>query len=136
MELWRSKALELLPEIRKEILECDNPMGLWIEVHFAFDEAYEEPKNDNFIRRVYAFEKWSLDQHDGTTAADHLPSCVTVAFWERIPTNPKARADMPRWFSVDAVIANGHFFKYFLSDEDFEELIAMYEITDLQLEPR
>ncbi len=58
MQDWKRKALDLLPEIEAEILESNNPMQLWIEIVFAFDGAYEEPRNENFIKRVYDYEEW------------------------------------------------------------------------------
>ena len=134
MENWKRKAVELFPEIQGEISEADNPMGLWIEIAFWFDEAYVEPRNEDFIRRVYRFEEWCLEQDEGSTAAEHLPTCVVTAFWEHIPTNPLAREDMPRWFSIEEVNANRHIFEYLLDEGNFDELANMYSRSDLKLE--
>ncbi len=133
MQEWQLKGLEILPEIKEEILESDNPMQLWIEIVLAFDEAYEEPRNENFIKRVYDFENWCLAQDKGETAGEHLPTCVTTAFWEHIPTNRAAREDMPRWFSLEEVLANQHFFSYHLSAGNFENLVELYSKSELKL---
>ena len=43
---------------------------LWDDIRFyIFCRAYEEPRNDDFIRRVYAFAEWSVKQ---TKAAANL----------------------------------------------------------------
>jgi hypothetical protein len=133
MEIWKHKALEILPEMKDEILESDNPMRLWIEIVLSFDEAYEEPRNESFIKRVYDYEEWCLAQDKSETAEEHLPTCVVTAFWEHIPTNQAARKDMPRWFSLEDVLANQHFFSYLLTDENFKELVDLYSKSELQL---
>src|SRR5205085_11992801 len=99
MKKWQKVAMQMLPELQLKIIEAENPMSLWVEIIFYFDEAYEEPKNEDFIRRVYEYADWSLNQDVGETAAEHPPTCVVVCFWEHIPTYKPARDDMPRWFS-------------------------------------
>lgn len=118
--------MNLLPELQSEIEEAERPMALWTEIIFYFDEAYEEPRNDDFIRRVYAYAAWGLEQDVGETADEHLPTCIAICFWEHIPTYKPARNDMPRWFSFEEVIANEHWFRASLSDEEFEELKGVY----------
>ena len=128
MQEWKIKAIEILPEIKTEILDSDEPMQLWLEIVYYFDMAYEEePRNESFIKRVYDYQDWCLEQdEEGKTAAEHLPTCVITCFWEHIPTKPFARQDMPNWFTLEDVLANQHFFRYSLSDENFKELIDLY----------
>ena len=133
MQEWKRKALESLPEIKDDILESDNPMYLWIMIVLAFDEAYEKPRNESFIKRVYDYEEWCSAQHEGETAEEHLPTCVVTVFWEHIPTNQAAREDMPRWFSLEDVLTYQHFFRYFLTDENFKDLVDLYSKSDLKL---
>ena len=131
MQEWKQKALELLPEIKTEILESDNPMRLWIEIVLSFDEAYEEPINESFIKRVYEYEEWCLEQGEGETAGEHLSTCVVTSFWEHIPTNKAVREDMTRWFTLEEVLKNQQFFGYHLSAGNFEDLVNMYSKSTL-----
>jgi hypothetical protein len=126
MKEWQVVAIQMLPELQSEIKEAQTPMALWVQAIFHFDEAYEEPRNDDFIRRIYAYADWCLNQDAGETAAEHLPTCVAICFWEHIPTFAPARDDMPRWISFDDVMANQHFFRYSLSDEEFDGLKGLY----------
>ena len=126
MNIWQTVALSMLPELRSEIEEAQTPMALWVEIVYAFDEAYSEPRNDNFIERVYRFADWSLQQPEGETAAEHLPTCVVVCFWEHIPTYEPARNDMPRWISFEDLIANQQIFRHSLSDQEFEKVKGLY----------
>lgn len=125
MHEWQSVALKTLPEMRSEITRAEDPLTLWMEIVLTFDEAYEPPKNDDFIKRVYDYADWCLDRDGGETAADHLPTCVTM-FWEHIPTNEAARQDMPRWLSWEQVLANEHFFKYRLTEDELADLERVY----------
>jgi hypothetical protein len=133
MQEWKRMAFELLPELNAVISESDNPMGLWIEIVLSFDEAYEEPRNESFIKRVYEYEEWCLEQDKGETAAEHLPTCVVTAFWEHIPTNKASREDMPRWFRLEEVLENQHFFAYHLSAGNFEDLVDLFTKSTLAL---
>jgi hypothetical protein len=126
MEEWREVAINMLPELQSEAGEAESPMSLWLEIVYKFDDAYESPRNEEFIKRVYAYADWCLEQKGGETASEHLPTCVVTCFWEHIPTCKSAREDMPRWFSFDEVMANEHFFKYLITEEEFEELKGLY----------
>jgi hypothetical protein len=116
----------MLPELGSEAGEAESPMSLWLEIVYKFDHAYELPRNEDFIKRVYAYADWCLKQEGGRSVPEDLPTCVVTCFWEHIPTCKAAREDMPRWFSFDEVTANEHFFKYLITEEEFEELKRLY----------
>ena|SRR5437870_6656644 len=126
-EHWREAAQRMLPEFQSEIAGAETPMGLWTEIIFHFDDAYEEPRNEDLIERIYGYADWCLEHDVGESAADHLPTCVAVCFWEHIPICKAAREDMPRWFSYEDFRANEHFFKYRLETEEWEELKQVYK---------
>jgi hypothetical protein len=126
MNEWQSMAMQLLPEMQSDVLRAETPMALWAELVHAFDEAYEQPKNDDFIKRVYRYADWCLTHDVGETAEQHLPTCVAICFWEHLVTNEAARKDMPRWITWDDVMANKHFFISHLSDGEFADLKRIY----------
>ncbi len=123
---WRSKALEIFPELSEEIKVADNPMYLWIEICLKFQKAYEVPQDDDFIRRTYGFAGWCLQQaRDDRTEYD-LFTCVIVGFYEDIPNTRAARADMPRWFSLENVRQNKEVFSYHLTEAEYKELLTLF----------
>ena len=126
MNEWQSIAIQVLPEMQSEIMHAETPMALWTEIIFAFDEAYEQPKNDDFIKRVYQYADWCLNRDVGEAAEEHLPTCVAICFWEHIPTNEAARRDMPHWFTWEDLMANEHFFKHQLTDDELADLKQVY----------
>lgn len=131
---WKLKAFEILPEMRAEIAEAENPMALWLNIQFEFFEAYKEPRREDFIRRVYEFESWCMEQDSEHDAENDLPTCVVVCFWEHIPTDTEARKDMPRWFNSKEVLANAEAFSYFLSSGNFEALLDDMSRSNLEME--
>lgn len=144
MEEWRNKAAVMLPELAEEAEEAVNLMSFWIELWYVFEEAYQSPDvvalrvmadesyrppGEDFIRRVYAFADWCVQQDGGRRTHDHLPTCVSVCFYEHIPTCPAARIDMPRWFSREDVALMKRTFSYFLTEKEFEDLLALFPQT-------
>lgn len=128
---WREEAARLLPELSEELSESDRPMRFWIEVNLSFERAYENPKNEDLIRRIYQYADWCLQHHeDNVDAAEHLPTCVCVAFYEHIPRCPQARADMPRWFSRDDIVLMKQTFSYLTSEKEYEDLLTLFPSPD------
>lgn len=121
MEEWRQVATRMFPDLQPEVEAAVSPMGLWTEIIFNFDDAYLEPKNEDFIRRVYEYADWCVRQEGGEDARHHLPTCVCVCFLEHLSTCKAYRDDIPRWFSVEDIEANLYFFKYLLTEEEEAE---------------
>ncbi len=123
---WRSQAQEVLPELGEEIAEATNSIQFWIEIGFAFDAAYNEPRNEDLIRRIYRFASWCIEQPRSKHAQDDLFTCVVICFYQDIPANKTARADMPRWFTAEDVKQNKEVFSYHISVAEYEELLASF----------
>ncbi len=130
---WRRQAQEMLPELMDEISDAVTPMQLWIEIGFAFDNAYNEPRNEDLIRRIYSFASWCVKQPQivDAQAQDDLFTCVVVCFYEDIPANKAARADMPRWFTKEEVQQNKEVFSYSISEGDYQELLNLFALTKI-----
>jgi hypothetical protein len=54
MSEWRRRALEALPDLRKEIEVVPNVMSLWIDLRSAFEAAYEAMKRNRGTRNASA----------------------------------------------------------------------------------
>jgi len=129
---WREDVCERFPELRQEFDynltfsdgEPDTPYQIWSQLLIAFNDAYERsPRDDALIRRIYEYAFWCAeDAPRGQTAGDDLLTCVCVCFFEHIPQRPLPRADMPRWFMYEDLIGMEQIFRYFLSDQEFDDL--------------
>ena len=91
MSLWRHQAFEQFPELRTELQETKTVMGFWIELGFAFNDAYRMGNIDLF-KRILDYADWSIiNTPRGKEVGDDPPSCIHVAFFEHMP--PASRED-------------------------------------------
>lgn len=124
---WGKEAFNRFPELIDRFDFVESPHSLWIELRFAFDEAYKNPRNEDLISRIYAFADWCCEQPEGTTAEDDLASAVVVGFYEHIPEVPEALEDMPRWFSLSEVHQMKQTFSYMVGEEGFQRILLAYQ---------
>ncbi len=125
----------MLPELAQEIDDSFDAMMLWTEIAVAFEKAYDEPRDESLIKRVYLFSRWCLEQETDDPAANHLPTCAIVCFYEHLPTRASMRDDMPRWFTRRDVLGMEAVFKYFLDPGEFEKLLEMFPANQNQQPP-
>ncbi len=112
----------MFPELADEVREAETPYMLWSSLCKAFDCAYGTPRDEPLIERIFRYSDWCFDQPQGKTARDDLTTCVAVSFYEHIPQHPEARADMPRWFTLQDFLGMEKLFRYHLSDAEFDAL--------------
>jgi len=123
---WRDEALARFPELRAEIAAIETPMELWIELEFACEDAYEEPRNDSLIERIYSFADWSFDHRRDPRPEWDLPTAVCISFLESIVTTPSGRADLHRWWTLEDVLASKDLLSHLLDEAEWEELVASF----------
>lgn len=104
MAKWRAKAIELFPELRRQIAESPEIMYFWCnELRIPFEAAYDAvPRDESLIARVYAFADWCRRAPRDRDVGRDPFTAVMVAFVEHIPQHPAAREDMPRWFTPES----------------------------------
>ncbi|HEY5892307.1 MAG TPA: hypothetical protein VIT91_03660 [Chthoniobacterales bacterium] len=121
MSAWRRQAIEFLPEHKTLIEVCDTPMFLWTELHSIFHKASEE-ENIPLMRSLFGYARWCWHEsrsRDTQTAA-------LIGFYENIPS------DRNHWWAVAVFVSRPDFagleqiFRYFLSDEQYEEFKTYY----------
>jgi hypothetical protein len=124
---WKEQALSVFPELANDIQTTETPYALWLLLRTAFENAYGKTRNETLIRRIYGYAKWCCQQPSGQTAADDLFTCVAVCFYEHIPENTTALADMPRWFSLAEVTDMKDIFTYHIGEKGFQEILKTYK---------
>ena len=126
-ELWRTEALKRFNELASIVREAENPYALWIDLWCHFTEAYDSGSTD-LVGRIYQYARWCCDQPRGKTSADDLLTCVSVCFFEHIPTHPKALKDMPTWWTRDDVKTMRQIFSYLGGEAQYAEVLAQYDV--------
>jgi len=93
MSLWRRKADELMPALHHitKSPDVDNPMMMWIKLHCALEEAYDQtPSRQDVVEQIWAYVGWCLEESGN---AD-LQTAVCVAFIEDLLDKPAVREDL------------------------------------------
>ena len=48
---WKEQALQVLPELTAEIEGAESLYQMWISIRDAFEDAYDESRNESLIRK-------------------------------------------------------------------------------------
>jgi hypothetical protein len=124
---WHTEALGRFPELSERLESVATMYELWFELTDSFKKAYQAPKNEDLIARIYAFAEWCCSQNEGSSPDDDLGTCICACFYEEIPTCADATADMPKWFSRFEVLAMKPIFSYQVGEEGFMRILAAYD---------
>jgi hypothetical protein len=136
MAKWRAAATERLPELIDEINAAPNIMSLWIELHLHFKVAYREPQNESLIARIYSYADWCMNTRHNSDPGRDPSNAVGVAFFEHIPDDPAARAEMPVWFTPDQIRLLRSLLVYRFGDAAYEQLLAEIIKNSYRYRPR
>ena len=92
MSAWREKAMEILPEYKKDF---EQP-GTSIYEVFAhmFGELIRahQANNTDRLKKIYAFAEWCLHQK-----AKDIWNAAGVSFYEHLGDHPEILEAMPHW---------------------------------------
>ena len=99
-------------------------MALWSDLLFRFEDAVDDNEND-LVRRILMYAAWSISEKSGRLPND-TSSAAWVAFYEHLPTHKKYWSQFREWFYPHEFENIFPAFKYFLSDDELEELKATY----------
>ena len=115
----------LLPEYRQLIEKSENPMALWLELHFRFEDAFAK-SNEDLIGRFFAYAKWSLETPKQGEYLSDTGTAVAAAFYEHIIKNSRIRDDLHKWVSQSEFSALEGIFQYHLPPVEFQEFKRLF----------
>lgn len=117
MSAWRRKALEFLPQFRKEIELADSVTGLWIDISLRFRDAVDE-QDEDFIACTLKYLTWSSSDSAGLESQQ----AVSCGFLEDLTYNKKHWQYFSKWFDTAQFNQYKPSFKYALSEKEFNSL--------------
>jgi hypothetical protein len=122
MSTWRKKAIECLPELRREFEEPEaNIYTVFFELRPATIEAHK--KNDIIsLKRFYDFAEWCFKQKE-----KELWNAAGVAFYEHMGEAPESRTAMPDWVKPEIYKEIRGLLKLFMNLEDLHKLDNSYK---------
>jgi hypothetical protein len=99
MAAWRRRAIEAVPEFRREISDPrESIYTVWFEL-LAYTRQAHERDDRAVLARIYAFADWCLFR-----SSPAVRNAVAVSFYEHLLDAPEARRLVLPWLS-DRVIA-------------------------------
>src|SRR5215217_5955871 len=96
MTRWRKEAFDRLPELRRKLQEEKSAYGFFHEVVNALESAHLR-REDDMIRRIYAYANWCLQAPRGKDSSDDMLTIMAVSFFESLPLHPVIRKNIGHW---------------------------------------
>lgn len=124
MSAWRRQALEVLPELRSCIDSAPSPMSLWIELHLAFDSAFDGG-DSALVRRILDFAAWCFSERSGPLP-NATSTAVACAFYEHLVTRKDYLPHLGAWLDPVQFHRLLPVFSYHLTPAEVAELEAAY----------
>ena len=122
MSAWRRIATEKIPKQRELIQRSESVGMLWVDLWFQFLDAHREPVDEETIRGVYEFAKWTcMESRDAEIATS-----TCCHFYEDLPTSPLVRERLLRFMTREDVMGLAEVFKYHLTEEEHREFMREF----------
>ena len=122
MSAWRRIATEKIPKQRELIQHSENVGMLWVDLWFRFVDAHREPVDEETIRGVYEFAKWTCKD----SRSDDMATSTCCHFYESLPTEPLVRAQLRRFMTREEILGLAEIFKYHLTPEEHQEFMREF----------
>jgi hypothetical protein len=93
MSVWRRRAIESFPELRRELSnrqEITNPYSLWFELLALWSDAHRS-NDEEMVKRIYGYAEWCSRQR-----AEDLWNSVGVCFYEHVLDEGRCETVLPR----------------------------------------
>ena len=122
MSVWRRKAIEAFPELRKDFEDPDTSIYdvLMELLHFA-KEAHSKNDRETLVK-VYQYTSWCARQKEKI-----LWNAAGVGFYEHLVDNDMTLAGIPEWVPSDIFDETKGLMALMLKDADkYAELVRAY----------
>jgi hypothetical protein len=122
MSDWKQIAIEKIPKHRDLILSSESVGMLWVDLWFRFVDAHHEPVDEETIRGVYEFARWTCKD----SGSAEMATSTCCHFYEDLPTEPLVRSQLRRFMTPDEVWGFAEIFKYNLSEDEHRQFIREF----------
>ena len=122
MSAWRRVAIEKIPKQKALIAKSDSVGMMWVDLWLVFLDAHREPVDDETIRGVYEFAKWTCAESRDVEMA----TSTCCHFYESLPTERLVRKRLPRYMSRQEILGFSEIFKYHLSEDEHREFMKEF----------
>ncbi len=87
---------------------------LWVDLWIVFLDAHKEPVDEETIRGVYEFARWTCAE----SRSDEMATSTCCHFYEHLPSEKLVRERLSLFMSRREVLGLAEVFKYHLTPEE------------------
>lgn len=122
MSVWRRKAIESFPELRKEFEDPETSIyGVFLELLPMAREAHSTNDRETLVK-IYTYASWCARQKEQI-----LWNAAGVSFYEHLVENEMTLEGIPEWVPSDIFVETKGLMALMLNDADkYAELIRAY----------
>ncbi|MFN8259267.1 MAG: hypothetical protein U0W24_26500 [Bacteroidales bacterium] len=123
MSVWRQKAIECAPELRKEFEAHDlTPYTVFMELLPITRKAHKE-KDYNRLKKIYDFAEWCHKQKD-----KNLWNAVGVTFYEHLADTDETYLQITKWIKKEIYLDIRELLNQRVDNEKIKSLDEYYII--------
>jgi 16S rRNA A1518/A1519 N6-dimethyltransferase RsmA/KsgA/DIM1 with predicted DNA glycosylase/AP lyase activity len=121
MSTWRRKAIECLPDMKKEIEKKD--FSIYEVFSALLDETVKAHRDKDYtqLRKYYDFAEWCFQQKEKA-----LWNAAGVSFYEHLGNQQETAQDMPIWVKKSIYIQIKGLLEFHLGDEKAKKIDQLY----------
>ncbi|MGC4035440.1 MAG: hypothetical protein QM764_05725 [Chitinophagaceae bacterium] len=122
MSAWRKKAIECLPESKKDFEDPD------MSIYNVFSELlsaavdFHKVKNIESLQKIYDFAEWCFRQK-----SKDLWNAAGISFYEHLGDYPETRQEMRQWVKPDIYKDIRGLLELRLIDKELQQIDKTYQ---------
>jgi hypothetical protein len=121
MSAWRKKAIECLPELRKDFEDPEESIYLVFSAMLSAAIDFHKENNIDRLQKIYDFAEWCLRQK-----SKDLWNAAGVSFYEHLGDQTETRQDIRRWVKPEIYAEIRELLEVRLSDKEMQQIDSSY----------
>jgi len=124
MSVWRRKAIEIAPELRKDFEDPDlSPYTVFSELLYLLKQAYTSNDVER-IQKIYDYAEWCSKQKE-----QKLWNAAGVSFYEHLADDELVFSQFTKWIKKDIYFEHRDLLDLKFGDDKMKELDKFYGWT-------
>lgn len=121
MSTWRKKAIECLPEVRKDFEDPEESIYLVFSAMLSAAIDFHRENNNDRLQKIYDFAEWCLRQKN-----KDLWNAAGVSFYEHLGDQAETRQDIRRWVKPDIYAEIRGLLAARLGNKEMQQIDSIY----------
>jgi len=121
LSAWRKKAIECLPELRKDFEDPEESIYLVFSAMLSAAIDFHKENNIDRLQKIYDFAEWCLRQK-----SKDLWNAAGVSFYEHLGDRAETRQDIRRWVKPDIYTEIRGLLEARLNDKEMQQIDSHY----------